>query len=106
LTNRVFAEIADAYAEVEAAQREIELHHRLIPLSHQALASALASYSAGRGGFTMVLDAERDLQMHELDLAMRTTNYSQRLADLERAVGGDVGLLRAAESGTRVFHQE
>ncbi len=107
LQNRVFAEIADARAEVLAEQHQIELHHRLIPVSKQALASALASYGAGRGsGFLSVLDAERDLQAHELDLAMHTAAYAQHLADLERAVGGDIGLLRAADSGTRMSHEE
>lgn len=106
LANRVLAEIADAFGEVRAEQRQTELHHQLIPISRQALASALASYSAGRGNFTMVLDAERDLQMHELDLAMHLAAYAQHLTDLERAVGGDIGLLRAAASGTRISHEE
>jgi outer membrane protein, heavy metal efflux system len=106
LRNRIFAEIAAAFAEVQAEARQTELHHRLIPLSRQALAGTLASYVAGRGGLTMVLDTERDLQMHELDLAMHLAAYSQHLTDLERAVGGDIGLLRAAESGTRVSHPE
>lgn len=106
LENRIFAEIADALAETLAEQRQMELHHQLIPLSQEALASALASYGAGRGGFTMVLDAERDLQMHELDLAMHLSSYAQHLTDLERAVGGDIGLLRAAESGMHMSHEE
>jgi hypothetical protein len=54
----------------------------------------------------MVLDAERDLEMHELDLATHVAAYSQRLADLERAVGGDVGLVRAAASGLHAAHEE
>jgi hypothetical protein len=37
---------------------------------------------------------------------MHLASYSQHLADLERAVGGDVGLVRASESGTRLVHQE
>jgi len=106
LQNKVFAEIEDTLAEVKAETRQAELHHHLIPLSRQALQSALGSYAAGRGGFTMVLDTERDLQMHELDLAMHLASYSQHLADLERAVGGDIGLVRASESGTRLVHQE
>jgi outer membrane protein, heavy metal efflux system len=108
LENRVFAEVADARAEVQAETRQALLHHQLIPLARQALASALGSYSAGRGAFSMVLDAERDLEMHELDLATHVAAYSQRLADLERAVGGDVGLVRAATSGVDVHvgHQE
>jgi cobalt-zinc-cadmium efflux system outer membrane protein len=108
LENRVFAEVADALAEVQAETRQAQLHHKLIPLARQALASALASYSAGRGAFSMVLDAERDLEMHELDLATHVAAYSQRLADLERAVGGDVGLVRAAASGIDIHlgHEE
>jgi cobalt-zinc-cadmium efflux system outer membrane protein len=103
---RVSAEIQDALAEVNAETRQAELHHHLIPLSRQAVDSALASYTAGRGGFAMVLDAQRDLQMHELDLAMHLASYAQHLAELERAVGGDIGLVRAAESGARISHQE
>jgi outer membrane protein, heavy metal efflux system len=106
LENRVYAEVADALAEVQAETRQTQLHHKLIPLARQALASALGSYAAGRGAFSMVLDAERELEMHELDLATHVAAYSQRLADLERAVGGDVGLLRAVGSGTHGGHEE
>jgi outer membrane protein TolC len=106
LENRVFAEVADALAEVQAETRQAQLHHKLIPLTRQALASALGAYAAGRGAFSMVLDAERDLEMHELDLATHVAAYSQRLADLERAVGGDVGLTRAAASGLHAGHEE
>jgi outer membrane protein, heavy metal efflux system len=106
IENRIFAEIANAMGEVQAEERQTQLHHQLVPLSRQALASALAAYSAGRGGFTMVLDAERDLQMHELDLAMHVAAYAQHLTDLERAVGGEIGLLRAAESGAHLSHEE
>ena len=101
----VLAEVDDALAEVQAESRQTELHHHLIPLSRQALASALAAYVSGRGSFASVLDTQRELQMHELDLAMHLASYSQHLADLERAVGGDLGLVRASESGTRVSHE-
>jgi len=101
----VLAEVEDALAEVQAEARQTELHHHLIPLSRQALASAMAAYVSGRGSFASVLDIQRDLQMHELDLAMHLASYSQHLADLERAVGGDLGLARASESGTRLSHE-
>ena len=104
--NRILAEVADALAELQAETRQAQLHHKLIPLARQALSSALASYAAGRGSFAMVLDAERDLQMHALDLAAHLAGYSQRLADLERAVGGDVGLVRASEAGVHASHEE
>src|SRR6185312_6320041 len=106
LENRILAEVADAFAEVQAETRQAQLHHKLIPLARQALSSALASYAAGRGTFAVVLDAERDLQMHALDLAAHLAAYAQRLAELERAVGSDVGLVRASAAGTHAGHEE
>jgi len=37
---------------------------------------------------------------------MHLASYALHLADLERAVGSDIGLLRAAESGARMSHEE
>jgi len=105
LENKVLAEVADAAAEVAAEKRQVELHHQLIPVARQALHSATAAYVAGRGSFLMVLDADRDLQMHELDLATHMAMYEQRLAELERAVAADLGLAQAAQSGTREEHE-
>jgi len=104
VANRIAAEVSDAYAELVAEQRQVELHHQLIPVARQALSSATAAYAAGRSTFVMVLDTERDLQMHELDLASHLAMYEQRLADLERAVGADLGLARAAEAGQPEQH--
>lgn len=104
IQNRIVAEVADAYAELTAEKRQVELHHQLIPVTRQAVASAMAAYAAGRSTFVMVLDAERDLQMHELDLATHLAMYEQRLADLQRAVGADLGLAEAAESGVHESH--
>jgi hypothetical protein len=47
----------------------------------------------------MVLDSVRELRMHHLDRAMHLAQYEQRLAELERAVGADLGLVAAAEAG-------
>ena len=88
---------ASALADGEAQQ--IRLHHQLIPLSRQALDSAVAGYAAGKTDFTMVIDAERDLQMHEIELAMHLAAYEIHLAELERAVGADLGLAAAADAG-------
>ena len=61
--------------------------------------SVLASYSAGRSDFLMVLGSERELQMHELELASHLAAYEQRIAELEHAVGAELGLAQAAELG-------
>jgi outer membrane protein TolC len=105
LENRIVSEVADAYAELRAERRQVELHHQLIPVARQALASASAAYASGRGSFLMVLDSERDLLMHELDLATHIAMYERNLAELQRVAGVDLGLANAAESGIRERHQ-
>lgn len=104
LRNRIAAEVAQAHARVSVEERQVELHHRLIPLARQTLESALASYSAGRIDFLTVLDSQRELQMHEMDLATHLAAYEQRVVELERAVGADLGLTAAAEAGHPESH--
>jgi cobalt-zinc-cadmium efflux system outer membrane protein len=104
LENQIASEIAQAMARLRAEERLVEAHHRLIPLARQALESATASYVAGKGDFLIMLDSGRALQMHEIDLAMHLAKYEQSLADLERAVGVDLGLIRSAESGSAEAH--
>ena len=99
LRNRILAEVAAAEAQVVAEQHLIELHHKLIPLTREALESALSSYAAGRTDFMVVLDSERELQMHKLDLAAHLAAYEQAVGSLEHAVGGELGLVVASEAG-------
>ena len=104
LRNRMAAEIAEAYAHLLAEAHQIDLHHQLIPIAQQAAESAQSSYAAGRIDFTTALDAARELRMHDLELAMHEAMYEQRLAELQRAVGADLGLARAAEAGHDAHH--
>ena len=64
-----------------------------------ALESAQSSYAAGRGDFAMALESARELRMHELELAMHLAAYEQRLAELQRAVGAELGLDESADIG-------
>ena len=104
LRNRVASEVAENYAHVLAEEHQIDLHHQLIPIARQAVESAESSYAAGRTDFTMVIDSARELRMHEMDLAMHLAGYEQRLADLQHAVGADLGLAQAAEAGHEDHH--
>ncbi|HYV68436.1 MAG TPA: TolC family protein [Myxococcales bacterium] len=104
LRNRVVAEVAEHYAHVLAEMRQIDLHHQLIPIARQAVQSGQSSYAAGRSDFTMVLESARELRMHEMNEAMHLAAYEQRLAELQRAVGGDLGLARAAEADHEERH--
>jgi cobalt-zinc-cadmium efflux system outer membrane protein len=99
LRNRIASEVAEQYAHLQAEQRQIDLHHQLIPIARQAVESAESSYGAGHTDFTMVLDSARELRMHELDLATHLAMYERRLAELQRAVGTDLGIEQAAEGG-------
>jgi outer membrane protein TolC len=99
LRNRVAAEVAEAHAHLVAEQHQIELHHELLPIARQVVESAEKSYAAGRADFGMVLDGARELRMHELELAMHFATYEQRLAELQRAVGAELGLDESAEMG-------
>jgi len=101
---RVASQVADSYARVTAEQRIVELHHRIIPLISAALTSGQADYAAGRGDFLSVLDSLRELRRHELELVMHLAAYAQAVAQLQRAVGQDVGLLVAAEGGVDSAH--
>jgi outer membrane protein TolC len=104
LRNRIAAEVAEMHAHVLAEMRQIELHHQLIPIARQAVQSAESSYAAGRTDFTMALDSARELRMHEMELAIHLAAYEQRLAELQRAVGSDLGLVQAAEAGHEEHH--
>ena len=104
LQNRIAAEVAEGYAHLVAEMRQIDLHHQLIPIARQAVQSGESSYAAGRTDFTMVLESARELRMHEMDLAMHLAGYEQRFAELQRAVGADIGLLQAAEGGHEEHH--
>jgi cobalt-zinc-cadmium efflux system outer membrane protein len=104
LRNRIAAEVAETHAHVLAEMRHIDLHHQLIPIARQAVQSAESSFAAGRTDFTMVLDSARELRMHEMDLATHLAAYEQRLAELQRAVGSDLGLAQAAEAGHEEHH--
>jgi len=99
LRNRVASEVAEGHAHLLAEMHQIDLHHQLIPIARQAVESGRSSYAAGRTDFTMALEAARDLRMHEMNLAMHLASYEQRLAELQRAVGSDLGLEQAAEAG-------
>ena len=99
LRNRIVAEVAETHAHLVAAGHQIDLHHQLVPLARQALESAQSSYAAGRGDFAMALESARELRMHELELAMHLAAYEQRLAELQRAVGAELGLDESADIG-------
>jgi outer membrane protein TolC len=92
LKNQVLFEIKDVLAKIEAAEKLITLYHTtVIPQAQQTLESARASYQAGKTEFLALLDAQRAIKDFQLDYYKALTAFEQRVAELERAVGGELG---------------
>lgn len=86
---RIRGEVREALLRLETAARHIRLHDEsLLPLSEQAVQAAQASYQSGRVSLVLLLDAARALLAHRLDHERFLSDYGQRLAELEAAVGG------------------
>jgi outer membrane protein TolC len=89
---RTRAEVRAALLEIDAARRHEKLHaQKLIPLSELSLQSAQTAYQNDRADFLAVLDAARMLRDHHLAHARYLVEAHKRFADLEQAVGMEVG---------------
>jgi outer membrane protein TolC len=101
--NAVRLVVQQAYVRVTAAEARAELlRTSIIPQAQQALEVARAGYQTGRGEFLPLLDNQRVLLDTRLTYLTALTEREQALADLERAVGGElagraaVGLLSSS----------
>jgi cobalt-zinc-cadmium efflux system outer membrane protein len=89
--NLALFEVKDNHYKLITAQETIDLYENaLIPQAKQSLKSAEAGYIAGRASFLDLLDAERVLLKIEYGYWRAVSDYAQRRADLERAVGVDL----------------
>ena len=92
LKNRVLFEIKDLLAKIEAAEKLITLYRTtVIPQAQQTLESARAGYQVGKTEFLAMLDAQRAIKDFQLDYYRSLTAFEQRRAELERAVGLELG---------------
>lgn len=86
----LLADISQARAEVIEAQNSITLYEgKLVPLSQEYLAATIADYESGAGAFLNVIAAEQRVLDTGLALARARADYARRLAELERATGGE-----------------
>jgi outer membrane protein TolC len=84
-------EVRQASLRLETAQRHIQLHgQRLLPLAERSVQAAQVAYQSGRVDLVLLLDAVRAFLDHRLEYERFLTDYAQRWADLEAAVGGGV----------------
>jgi len=90
--NQVLFEIKDLLAKIEAAEKMVTLYRTtVIPQAQQTMESARAGYQAGKTEFLALLDAQRAIKDFQLDYYRSLTTFEQRRAELERAVGRELG---------------
>lgn len=88
MRSNVFFQIKDLLAEIEKSGEEIELFETgLIPQSRASLESALAGYEVNKVDFLTLVNNEITLYNYEIDYYRAITNFENKLAELEAAVG-------------------
>jgi outer membrane protein TolC len=89
--NQVRAELSESLTGLRTAQRVEELvSTSLLPQAELTLQSALAGYETGKVDFATVLDAQRQIRKAKEDLVRARVTQQLRLADIERAIGGEL----------------
>jgi len=91
MENRVRLAVQEAYVRAKAAQeRAALLRTTILPQVHQTLEVSRVAYQTDRVDFQALIDTERMLLDARLDYFRALSDFNQSLADLERAVGGDL----------------
>lgn len=85
---RVRFEVTSAAEEVRESTHAVQLFATaIIPASEDSLAAARSDYEAGTNDFLTLINAEKGLMLARLSYHQALTDYHQRRARLERAVG-------------------
>ena len=66
------------------------LRTTILPQSTQSFDVARAAYQSDRGEFSAILESERSLLDSRLDYFRALAEFTQALADLERATGAEL----------------
>lgn len=91
MKNMTLFDVKNFLVKVQTARRLVDLYRTsVLPQSEQALKVSGAAYESDRMGFLEFLDAARTLLNFRLEYYQYIATYEQSLADLERAVGGDL----------------
>jgi outer membrane protein TolC len=91
LENMVRLAVQEAYVRATAAQeRAVLLRTTIKPQSQQTLEVSRVAYQTDRVDFQALIDNQRVLLDVNLDYFRALSDFTQALADLERAVGIDL----------------
>jgi outer membrane protein TolC len=97
MENAVRLAVQEAYVRAKSAQdRAVLLRTTIKPQSQQTLEVSRVAYQTDRVDFQALIDNQRVLLDVNLDYFRALSDFTQALADLERAVGTDVPIGTAA----------
>jgi outer membrane protein TolC len=97
LENAVRLAVQEAYVRATSARdRALLLHTTIKPQSQHTLEVSRVAYQTDRVDFQALIDNQRVLLDVNLDYFRALSDFTQALADLERAVGADVTSGRSA----------
>jgi len=89
--NSVLFDVTESYARVDADKKLIELYESaFIPQAEGAFSAQMKGYEAQTSDFLSVVDSWRMLLSFKIDYYKTILDFRMALADLERAVGGDI----------------
>lgn len=89
--SKVLFEVSDGVVKVKTAADIVELYATtLLPQAEQSLKAATIAYGADRADFLNLLESQRALLTLRLGYYRALVDFQQRLAEVERAVGGDL----------------
>jgi outer membrane protein, heavy metal efflux system len=92
LRSRTLYEVRNLSVKVQTADRLIQLYETsVIPQAEEAMKVAEAGYQSEKSNFLDLLDASRSLLDLRMEHYQHITNYEIALAELEEAVGTDLG---------------
>jgi len=91
MENMLRLAVQEAYIRAKSAQdRAALLRTTIVPQSHQTLDVSRVGYQTDRVDFQALIDNERVLLDARLDYFRAVSDFTQALADLERAIGTDL----------------
>jgi cobalt-zinc-cadmium efflux system outer membrane protein len=87
--DRIQLEVQSAYERLAESHKVANLFTaKILPAAEQNLRSAQANYTAGKVDFLRLVDAERQWNDQRQRYFETISEYHQRAAELDRAVGG------------------
>jgi len=96
MKNMVLFDVQQALVNVQTNRNLVLLYRNtVIPQAEQTLQSTTTSYQTGKSEFLMLIDAYRMVLMSRLDYFMAVMNFMSSQAQLEQAVGLDIGDIAA-----------